>query len=137
VKQCIAVLSQDVLKSHSILQVTYEARALAWKRSVWAALRESLRNGAPEEVPESAVSMTSGVPKRRQLLQEMVLNMADEEPAVYDDIVELEISHVVSLRQEEILERPRRSPSAEAITIPDMSSSDESAMPSELWTQVM
>jgi hypothetical protein len=79
-----------------------------------------------ENVSENGVTATSGVPNRRDLLQEMVLNMHDEENAEDNDDVDLEISRVVSMRQEETRERRSRTPSGELISMPNISSSDVS-----------
>jgi hypothetical protein len=85
-----------------------------------------MRQPGVEIVAENGVTATSGIPNRRELLEEMVLNMRDDENAEEDDDVDLEISRVVSMRQEEILERRRRSPSGELISMPNLSSSYES-----------
>jgi hypothetical protein len=126
VKQCIEVLTRDVQKSRTILQVTYQSRAVAWKQGVQAALQRAMRQPGVEIVAENGVTATSGIPNRRELLQEMVLNMQDDENAEEDDDVDLEISRVVSMRQEEILERRRCSPSGELISMLNLSSSYES-----------
>jgi hypothetical protein len=126
VKQCIEILLQDVTKSRTILQVTYESQALAWKRGVRAALQTAMRQRGVEKVSELGVTATSGIPYRRELLQEMVLNMREDENAEDNNDVDIEISCVISMRQEETFERRRNSPSGELISIPNLSSSLES-----------
>jgi hypothetical protein len=93
---------------------------------VRAALQTAMRQHGVENVSENGVTATSGVPNRRELLQDMVLNMRDEENAEDDNDVDFEISHVVSMRQEETVQHRRRSPSGELISMPNISSSDVS-----------
>jgi hypothetical protein len=81
-----------------------------------------MRQPRVETALESGVTTTSGIPNRWELLEEMVLNMRDDKNKAHNDEIDMEISRVMSMHQEETLERCRHSPSGELIPIPNLSS---------------
>jgi hypothetical protein len=85
-----------------------------------------MRQHGVEKVSELGVTATSGIPYRCELLQEMVLNMHEDENTEDDNDVDMEISCMIGMRQEETFECRRNSPSGELISIPNLSSSVES-----------
>jgi hypothetical protein len=92
-----------------------------------------MRQPGVETVSESGVTATSGIPHRQELLEEMVLNMQDDENEEDDDDIDMEISCMVSMRQEETLQSPRPSPSGELIPMPNLSSSYKHLSQSEYY----
>jgi hypothetical protein len=62
---CIEVLSRDVQRARTILQVMFPAWVSVWKRSVCLALLDC--EGSPS-IPESGVTATSGVPNGLRVL---------------------------------------------------------------------
>jgi hypothetical protein len=96
VTRCIEVLSWDVQRSRTILQVTFAVCASSWKRSVCLALLD--REGS-SSAPESGVSATSGVPNGLCVLREMVHAIDEIENEETDKEIDFEVSRVISMCQ--------------------------------------
>jgi hypothetical protein len=122
VSRCIEVLSRDVQRSRTILQVTFPACASSWKRSVRLALLD--REGSTN-VLESGVSATSGVPNGLRVLQEMVNGIDEMESEENGEDIDFEVSRVSSMRRVQPPGSRDRSESAEYIHITDISARSE------------
>jgi hypothetical protein len=122
VAQCIEVLSRDVQRARTILQVTFPARASVWKRSVRLALLD--REGSPS-IPESGVTATSRVPNGLRVLREMLQGIEDKENEASHEEIDFEVSRVINLRRVQPKETDNRSASGEYIQISNVSVWDE------------
>jgi hypothetical protein len=122
VARCIEVLSRDVQRSRTILQVTFAARASTWKHSVRLALLD--REGTPN-APESGVSATSGVPNGLRVLREMVHAIDEMENEASHEEIDFEVSRVSSMRRIHPQRSQDRSGSGEYIHISNISAWSE------------
>jgi hypothetical protein len=96
VARCIEVLSRDVQRSRTVLQVTFPARSSSWKRSVCLALLD--REGSPN-ILKSRVSATSGVPNGLRVLREMVHAIDEMENEENCEEIDFEVSRVSSMHR--------------------------------------
>jgi hypothetical protein len=94
--QCIEVLSRDVQRSRTILQVTFPSCASSWKRSVRLALLDC--EGGPS-IPESGVTATSRVPNGLHVLREMVHEIDEMENEENCEEIDFEVSRVSRLHR--------------------------------------
>jgi hypothetical protein len=124
VGQCIEVLTRDVQRARTILQVTFPTRATSWKRSVCLALSD--RQGSPS-VLESRVSATSGVPNGLRILRKMVQGIEDKENEATHEEIDFEVLRVTTLRRVQPREGQDRSASGEYIHISNVSAWSETS----------
>jgi hypothetical protein len=124
VAQCIEVLSQDVQRSRTVLQVTFPACSSLWKCSVCLALLD--REGSPN-ILESRVSATSRVPKGLWVLWELVHAIDEMENEENHEEIDFKVSCVSSMHQVHPMGSQDRSGSAEYIQISNGSAWGETA----------